>query len=128
MRGDRHPVTAFVHRGDTERARDSAPFYIARSEDRTYIFWLCYGSYTGKRDIRLFFNYVQANLHEKTQAEAYRVYMSEAVKNINEILANNFNGSYMKISYTDMMKPQKVEERTAEEIIDDIRSGLQRLQ
>ena len=71
---------------------------------------------------------MQANLHEKTQAEAYRVYMSEAVKNINEILANNFNGSYMKISYMDMMKPQKVEERTAEQIIDDIRSGLQRLQ
>lgn len=71
---------------------------------------------------------MQANLHEKTQAKAYRVYMSEAVKNINEILANNFNGSYMKISYMDMMKPQKVEERTAEEIIDDIRSGLQRLQ
>ena len=67
-------------------------------------------------------------MHEKTQAEAYRVYMSKAVKNINEILANNFNGSYMKISYMDMMKPQKVEKRTAEEIIDDIRSGLQRLQ
>lgn len=71
---------------------------------------------------------MQANLHEKNQAEAYRVYMSEAVKNINEILANNFNGSYMKISYMDMMKPQKVEKRTAEQIIDDIRSGLQRLQ
>ena len=71
---------------------------------------------------------MQANLHEKKQDEAYRVYMSEAVKNINEILANNFNGSYMKISYMDMMKPQKVEERTAEQIIDDIRSGLQRLQ
>ena len=67
-------------------------------------------------------------MHEKKQAEAYRVYMSEAVKNINEILANNFNGSYMKISYMDMMKPQKVEERTAEQIIDDIRNGLQRLQ
>lgn len=67
-------------------------------------------------------------MHEKKQAEAYRVYMSEAVKNINEILANNFNGSYMKMSYMDMMKPQKVEKRTAEQIIDDIRSGLQRLQ
>lgn len=63
-------------------------------------------------------------MHEKKQAEAYRVYMSEAVKNINEILANNFNGSYMKISYMDMMKPQKVEERTAEQIIDDIRTRL----
>lgn len=67
-------------------------------------------------------------MHENKQSEAYKVYMSEAVKNINEILANNFNGSYMKISYMDMMKPQKVEERTAEQIIEDIRSGLQRLQ
>lgn len=67
---------------------------------------------------------MQANLHENKQSEAYKVYMSEAVKNINEILANNFNGSYMKISYMDMMKPQKVEERTAEEIIDDIRTRL----
>ena len=66
-------------------------------------------------------------MHENKQSEAYKVYMSEAVKNINEILANNFNGSYMKISYMDMMKPQKVEKRTAEQIIDDIRSGLQRL-
>ena len=71
---------------------------------------------------------MQANLREKKQAEAYKGYMSEAVKNINEILANNFTGSYMKISYMDMMKPQKVEERTAEQIIDDIRSGLKRLQ
>lgn len=71
---------------------------------------------------------MQANLHENKQSEAYKVYMSEAVKNINEILANNFTGSYMKISYMDMMKPQKVEKRTAEQIIDDIRSGLQRLQ
>lgn len=63
-------------------------------------------------------------MHENKQSEAYKVYMSEAVKNINEILANNFNGSYMKISYMDMMKPQKVEERTAEEIIDDIRTRL----
>lgn len=67
-------------------------------------------------------------MHENKQSEAYKVYMSEAVKNINEILANNFTGSYMKISYMDMMKPQKVEKRTAEQIIDDIRSGLQRLQ
>ena len=70
---------------------------------------------------------MQANLHENKRSEAYKVYMSEAVKNINEILANNFTGSYMKISYMDMMKPQKVEKRTAEQIIDDIRSGLQRL-
>lgn len=67
-------------------------------------------------------------MHENKRSEAYKVYMSEAVKNINEILANNFTGSYMKISYMDMMKPQKVEKRTAEQIIDDIRSGLQRLQ
>ena len=71
---------------------------------------------------------MQANLHEKKQDEAYRVYMSEAVKNINEILANNFTGSYMVKSYTDLISHKPVDTRSAEQIIDDIRSGLQRLQ
>ena len=50
--------------------------------------------------------------------------MSEAVKNINEILANTLTGTYMRLSYEDLLKPQKVEERTAEEIIDDIQTRL----
>lgn len=74
---------------------------------------------------------MQANCYarnkDKQKQEAFKVYISEAVKNINEILANNFTGSYMKASYTDLLNPQPTETRNAEEIIDDIRNGLERL-
>lgn len=70
---------------------------------------------------------MQANLHEKRQDKAYKVYMTEAVKNINRILAENMTGSYMKVSYMEMLNPKPKETRTAEQIIEDIRMGLQRL-
>ena len=74
---------------------------------------------------------MQANCYaqkkDKQKQEAFKVYISEAIKNINEILANNFTGSYMKGSYTDLLNPQPVETRSAEEIIDGIRNGLERL-
>ena len=66
-------------------------------------------------------------MHEKRQDEAYRIYTAEAMKNINRILAENMTGSYMKVSYTEMLNPKPEETRTAEQIIEDIRKGLQRL-
>jgi hypothetical protein len=70
---------------------------------------------------------VQANLHEKRQNDAYRIYSAEAMKNINRILAENMTGSYMKVSYMDMLNPKPAETRSAEQIINDIRRGLQEL-
>ena len=70
---------------------------------------------------------MQANLHEKRQDEAYRIYTAEAMKNINRILAENMTGSYMKVSYTEMLNPKPEETRTAEQIINDIRRGLQEM-
>lgn len=70
---------------------------------------------------------MQANLHKKKEDDAYKVYVTEAAKNINRILAENFTGSYMKVSYTEMLHPKPQETRTAEEIINDIRTGLQEL-
>jgi len=66
-------------------------------------------------------------LHKKKEDDAYKVYVTEAAKNINRILAENFTGSYMKVSYTEMLHPKPQETRTAEEIINDIRTGLQEL-
>lgn len=66
-------------------------------------------------------------MHKKKEDDAYKVYMTEAAKNINRILAENFTGSYMKVSYTEMLHPKPQETRTAEEIINDIRTGLQEL-
>ena len=104
---------------------------IAQSEDNVNTFWLCYGSYTGKKDARLFINYVQASCYasreEKQKQEAYKIYITQAVKNINQILAENFTGSYMKLTYDEMLKPQVEDTRTAEQIIEDIRNRLQRV-
>ena len=102
---------------------------IAQSEDNVNTFWLCYGSYTGKKDIRLFIKYVQASCYVKNNPEekAFRVYVASTVQNINRILAENFGGAYMKISYQEMLKPKREETRTAEEIINDIKNGLKRL-
>ena len=66
-------------------------------------------------------------MHEKRQNDAYRIYTAEAIKNINRILAENMTGSYMKVSYMDMLHPKPAETRSAEEIINDIRRGLQEL-
>ena len=66
-------------------------------------------------------------MHKKKEDDAYKVYVTEAAKNINRILAENFTGSYMKVSYTEMLHPKPQETRTAEEIINDIRAGLQEL-
>lgn len=66
-------------------------------------------------------------MHKKKEDDAYKVYVTEAAKNINRILAENFTGSYMKVSYTEMLHPKPQETRTAEEIINDIRTGLQEL-
>ena len=70
---------------------------------------------------------MQANLHEKRQNDAYKIYSAEAMKNINRILAENMTGSYMKVSYMDMLNPKPAETRSAEQIINDIRRGLQEM-
>lgn len=76
-------------------------------------------------------NYVQASCYasrdEKEKQETYRMYMAQAVKNINQILAENYTGTYMTLSYEELLKPQVEETRTAEQIIEDIRNGLKGL-
>ena len=66
-------------------------------------------------------------MHEKRQNDAYKVYTAQALQNINRILAENMTGSYMKVSYMDMLHPKPEEKRSAEEIINSIRKGLQEL-
>lgn len=90
-------------------------------------FWLCYGSYQGKRDVRLFDLYLQANFREKKKHFLYETYVTDCLKNTNDVLANAYGGSVMKERYVDVVKdlnkPQE-EERTAEEVIEDIGNKL----
>jgi hypothetical protein len=46
---------------------------------------------------------------------------------ITENTAKLYGGSYMPVKYTEIIEPQKVETRTEQEIISDIRNGLSQL-
>lgn len=50
--------------------------------------------------------------------------MTEAVKNVNHIIASQFTGSYMNKSWLDMIKREPVKQDTAEEIITRIKRKL----
>ena len=66
-------------------------------------------------------------MRKRRHEDAYKVYMSEAIKNINRILAENMTGRYMTMSYADVIEPKPKPKETAEQIIDRIRNGLKRL-
>lgn len=55
------------------------------------------------------------------------MYVTSVLKNINESIANAYAGKYMQIDYVDLLKPTKKETRTADEIIQDIKDGLDRI-
>lgn len=61
------------------------------------------------------------------EEKAYKIYVTSALENMNRILAEAYTGSYMSVSYKDMISG-KVETRTAEEIKDGIRRKLEGLQ
>lgn len=72
-------------------------------------------------------NYVQANIHKRKREVLYETYVTDTLKNTNDILASSFTGSVMKRRYIDMVKminePIK-EARSADEIIEDIGNRL----
>jgi len=70
---------------------------------------------------------LQANYRKKKQETAFRYYVSDILKNINESVANTFSGKYMQYSLREILNPQPEETRTAEEIIQHIKDGLNRI-
>ena len=55
--------------------------------------------------------------------------MSEAIKNISENVAKGMGkegSTYMSKSYTDIVYPKKEPDRTADDIIDDIKNKLRK--
>lgn len=63
-----------------------------------------------------------------TENLKYKVYVADCLKNINEIMAKRYGGSYVSVRYSELIennKPDK-EEKTGDEIAADIimRAGL----
>lgn len=67
-----------------------------------------------------------ARLNEKARNDAYRIYVTDALRLVTENTARYASGNYIKARYVDMIEPKKQDNRTCEEITADIvaRCGL----
>ena len=66
-----------------------------------------------------------ARLNERAKTEAYRIYVTDALRIVAENTAR-YGGNYIKARYADIIEPKKQDNRTCEEITADIvaRCGL----
>ena len=58
-----------------------------------------------------------ALINQAEKEQAYRVYVTDALKIIGENTAKYAGGSYMKVRYLDVENPKPEETRTPEEVI-----------
>lgn len=61
-----------------------------------------------------------------SEEKAYRVYVTDTLRNINDILAHTYGGNYIQTRYADLMDDTPQDTRTGDEIAKDIikRAGL----
>ena len=67
-----------------------------------------------------------SKVKQQAKDTAYRVYVTDCLKMIAENTANISRGQYMKARYYDIIHPANVDNRTGDEIVEDIikRAGL----
>ena len=67
-----------------------------------------------------------ARLNERAKTEAYRIYVTDALRVVAENTARFASGNYIKARYADMIELKKQDNRTGDEIVADIikRAGL----
>ena len=65
-------------------------------------------------------------LNEKARNDAYRIYVTDALRSVAENTARYAGGNYIKARYADIIEPKKQDNRTCEEITADVvaRCGL----
>ena len=49
------------------------------------------------------------------------------MQNVNGILAERLGGKYLAVSYKELIKPERTETRTAEEIIENMKEKLRKI-
>lgn len=66
-------------------------------------------------------------IKKQAQEQAYRAYVTDALKTITENTAKYSGGSYMKGRYYDLENPKPVETRTGNEIIAQMKAKIARI-
>ena len=70
---------------------------------------------------------MKAKSHQLYQEHVYKAYVAESLKNISENVAKGFGKEgavYMAKTYAEILYPSKESDKSAEEIIDDIKQKL----
>ena len=77
--------------------------------------------------MRALLSALPALLKKQAQEQAYRVYVTDALKTITENTARYAGGSYMKGRYYDPENPKPEETRTPEQIIANMKAKIARI-
>ena len=91
----------------------------ASSNDGQRIYWLSYGEYKGRRELRPFLRYVEARIEEYNREETYRIYVTRSLQ-----IAPR--GESLTKKYYDIVNPRVEEHISGDEIVADVmkRAGL----
>lgn len=98
-----------------KRSGNTKPFSLAES-DRTEtvsLYWLCAGEYRGKRELKPFTRYFLARLNERQRAQAYQIYMSDALSSVIKI----FSGGDIPRFYNIVNRKEEKPQESAEQVI-----------
>lgn len=68
-----------------------------------------------------------AYFNKEQKEKAYKTYITDTLRLMTENTAKQAGGSYIKARYIEIVDPPKEETRTAEEVIDRIKTKLARL-
>lgn len=74
--------------------------------------------------VRAIFNTLEYKIKADMENCAYRAYTARALQILSEDMANAFGGKSMAISYEEFINPKPVDNRSAEEIIEDIKKKM----
>ena len=67
---------------------------------------------------------LEYKIKEDMENWAYRTYTARALQILSEDMANAFGGKSMAISYEEFINPKPADNRSAEEIIEDIKKKM----
>ena len=67
---------------------------------------------------------LEYKIKEDAKTDAYRIYVARATQILTENTANAFGGKSMSMSYEELINPKPVDNRSAEEIIEDIKKKM----
>lgn len=79
--------------------------------------WLALGEYRGPVSCKAFVHYLAASYERNMREYGYRVYVTDMLRNIPQM-------TYITTRWADALKSNVREERTAEQIVDDVVASL----